>query len=177
VTTVRAATAADAQACSVIYAPYVEDTTITFELTPPDSAEMLARMGRSFAWLVAEEDGEVLGYAYAGPYMERPAYRWSSQVSVYLRGDSRGRGLGTALYRALFAQLTERGFRTLVAGVTLPNPASVRLHESLGFEQIGIWRRIGWKAGAWHDVWWGQHFIGTASDPPAEPDTRLAAPD
>ncbi len=168
-TTVRPATAADASACADIYAPYVRDSVITFELDPPDADEMGRRIAASFAWLVAEDAGEVLGYAYAGPYMDRPAYRWAASVSVYLEAGSRGRGIGTLLYRELFGQLAARGFRTLLAGVTLPNPASVALHESFGFEQVGIWRRIGYKQDAWHDVWWAQTFVGDGADPPAEP--------
>ena len=171
-TTIRAATGADATGCATIYAPYVRDTVITFELTPPDEAGFARRVAQSYAWLVAAGDGEIFGYAYAGPYKDRPAYRWAAEVSVYLRMDRRGRGLGRQLYQQLFALLTERGFRTLVAGITLPNPASVALHTSFGFEPVGTWRRIGHKQGAWHDVWWGQLFLG-GGDPPADPDLSL----
>ncbi len=166
---VRLAVPADAAACEAIYAPYVRDTAITFELKPPGEAEMRRRIDKAFAWLVAEEEGAVVGYAYAGPYKERPAYRWACEVSVYLHADQRGRGLGRELYGALFTRLAGLGFRMLVAGVTLPNPASLRLHRSLGFEPIGTWQRIGWKLDAWHDVHWLQLPIGSPIDPPAAP--------
>jgi phosphinothricin acetyltransferase len=165
----RAALMTDAAACAAIYAPYVTGTAITFEMEPPDEAEMRRRIKKSLSWLVAEQEGEVVGYAYAGPYKERPAYRWACEVSVYLDGDHRGRGLGRELYADLFDRLESMGLRMLVAGVTLPNPASVKLHQNLGFQPVGTWRRIGWKLGAWHDVHWLQRPIGADVDPPGEP--------
>jgi L-amino acid N-acyltransferase YncA len=171
---VRSARAGDAAGCAAIYAPYVTGTAVSFELTPPDAAQMLRRMARSYEWLVAEADGEVLGYAYGGPYRERAAYRWAAETSVYLRADSRGRGLGSALYTELIGRLERRGLRTLVAGITLPNPASVALHGSFGFETVGVWRRVGWKFDAWHDVWRGQRFLAAGDDPPPEPDLSPA---
>ena len=115
-----------------------------------------------------EEAGRVVGYAYAGPYKERAAYRWSCEVSVYLETGRRRGGSGRLLYEALFARLAERGFRTLVAGMTLPNDASEGLHRAMGFEPIGIFRRVGWKHGAWRDVAWAQRSIGPDDGPPAE---------
>ena len=167
--TTRVAKAGDAAACAAIYAPYVTDTAITFELEPPDEAEMRRRISQSFGWLVAEHDGAIVGYAYAGPYKERPAYRWASEVSVYLHLEHRGRGLGRELYADLFARLADQGFRMLVAGVTLPNPASLKLHQNMGFQPVGTWQRIGWKLDAWHDVHWMQMPIGSDVDPPVEP--------
>jgi phosphinothricin acetyltransferase len=169
---IRAASAHDAEACAAIYAPYVTDTAITFETEPPSPTEMAERIAtaqRTHAWLVLEHDGRVVGYAYGGRYKPRPAYRWACEVSVYLERGRRRTGGGRALYRALFDKLAERGFRTAVAGMTLPNEASVGLHRAMGFEPVGTYRRIGWKHGAWHDVAWTQLFIATADDPPAEP--------
>ncbi|HET8955731.1 MAG TPA: GNAT family N-acetyltransferase [Solirubrobacterales bacterium] len=165
--------ARDAAACAAIYAPHVESSVVSFEERAPDAAELAARIeryGASHAWLVAEREGEVLGYAYANAFNERPAYRWSASVSVYLAEGARGEGLGRALYEALFERLRERGFRMACAGITLPNQASVGLHESLGFEQTGINREIGWKHGAWHDVGWYQLELAPAGEgPPPEP--------
>jgi L-amino acid N-acyltransferase YncA len=165
--------ARDADACAAIYAPHVEGSAVSFEETAPGAAEMGARIeryGASHAWLVAEREGRVVGYAYATAFNERPAYRWSASVSVYINAQARGSGVGRALYEALFARLRERGFRTACAGITLPNEASVRLHESLGFEQVGLNRGIGWKHGAWHDVGWFQLELAPPGEgPPPEP--------
>src|SRR3954454_6497729 len=128
--------ARDAAACADIYAPHVEGSPVSFEERAPGAAEMAARIeryGASHAWLVAERDGQVVGYAYATAFNERPAYRWSTSVSVYIAEDARGEGAGRALYEALFDRLRERGFRTACAGITLPNRASEALHESLNF--------------------------------------------
>ncbi len=168
---VRDATAADAEACAAVYAPYVTDTVITFETEPPTAAQMADRITaarRSHAWVVLEDDGRVVGYAYGGPYKARPAYRWSCEVSVYLERGRRRTGAGRALYAALFDRLAERGFRTAVAGTTLPNDASEALHRAMGFERVGVYRRIGWKHGSWHDVAVGQRTLATGDDPPAE---------
>ena len=169
---VRDASERDAEACAAIYAPYVTGTAISFESEPPCPAEMAVRIAaaiRTHAWVVLEEDGRVVGYAYGGPYKSRPAYRWSCEVSVYIEPGRRRTGGGRALYTALFARLAERGFRTAVAGMTLPNDASVGLHRAMGFEPVGTYRRIGWKHGAWHDVTWTQRQIGNGQDPPADP--------
>ena len=164
--------ARDAVACAAIYAPHVEGSAVSFEEEAPGTEEMagrIARYGASHVWLVAEREGEVLGYAYATAFNERPAYRWSTSVSVYVAAGARGQGLGRALYEALFERLRERGFRTACAGITLPNEASERLHESLGFELVGVNRRIGFKEGAWRDVGWYQLELAPAGEnPPAE---------
>jgi L-amino acid N-acyltransferase YncA len=167
----RDATEDDAAACAAIYAPYVTETVISFELVPPDAAEMARRIAdaqRMHAWVVLVDGGVVVGYAYAGRYKSRPAYRWSCEVSVYVEQGRRRTGAGRILYTALFDRLAQRGFRTVVAGTTLPNDASVGLHRALGFEPVGTYRKIGWKHGRWHDVTWAQRSIGTAVDPPAE---------
>jgi L-amino acid N-acyltransferase YncA len=169
---VRDASAADAEACAAIYAPYVTDSAITFEIDPPDAAEMALRISQAqstHAWLVVEDGDRVFGYAYAGPMKPRAAYRWSCEVSVYLDPTRHRTGAGRALYEALFTRLTARGYRTAVAGMTLPNPASEGLHKSLGFEPIGTYRNIGWKLNNWHDVAWVQRPLATLPDPPQEP--------
>jgi L-amino acid N-acyltransferase YncA len=170
---VRDAGERDAEACAAIYAPYVTDTAITFETEPPSCAVMAARIAearRTHAWVVLEERGRVVGSASSGPFKSRAAYRWSCEVSVYLEVGRRRGGGGRLLYEALFARLVERGFRTAVAGMTLPNEASVGLHRALGFEPVGTYRRIGWKHGAWHDVAWAQRTLGTGPEPPPEPE-------
>jgi L-amino acid N-acyltransferase YncA len=168
---VRDATELDAVACAAIYAPYVTDTAVTFEYEAPSTDEMARRIAaaqRAHAWLVLEDDGRVVGYAYAGPYKERAAYRWSSEVSVYLEMGRRRSGSGRLLYEALFERLAERGFRTLVAGMTLPNDASEGLHRAMGFEPIGTFRRVGWKHGQWRDVAWAQRSLVTGDGAPAD---------
>jgi len=163
----------DAAACAAIYAPHVEGSAVSFEERAPDAAEMAARIeryGQSHPWLVAERGGEVVGYAYATAFNERPAYRWSASVSVYVGEAARGEGVGRALYEALFARLRELGLRMACAGITLPNEASVGLHEALGFQRTGLNREIGWKQGAWRDVGWFQMELTPAPDgPPPEP--------
>jgi L-amino acid N-acyltransferase YncA len=165
--------ARDAAACAGVYAPHVEGSAVSFEERAPDAAEMAARIeryGGSHAWLVVEREGKVLGYAYATAFSERPAYRWSASVSVYLGEGARGGGVGRALYSDLIERLRRRGFRMACAGITLPNPASVALHERLGFQQVGINREIGWKDGAWRDVAWYQLELAPAGEgPPPEP--------
>ncbi|HEV2858375.1 MAG TPA: GNAT family N-acetyltransferase [Solirubrobacterales bacterium] len=163
----------DAAACAAIYAPHVESSPVSFEERAPDAAEMAARIeryGPDYAWLVAEREGRVVGYAYATAFNERPAYRWSTSVSVYIAEEVRREGVGRALYSALFDRLRKRGFRMACAGITLPNEASVGLHESLGFELVGVNHEIGWKEGAWRDVGWYQLELAPAGDgPPPEP--------
>jgi L-amino acid N-acyltransferase YncA len=168
---VRDATeAGDAAACAAIYAPYVRDTSITFELDPPSEAEMAARIGRAratHAWLVAEDDGRVVGYAYGGEYKSRAAYRWSCEVSVYVAPGCHRGGVGAALYTELFDRLAALGLHMAVAGMTLPNEASAALHEKMGFEPVGTYRDIGWKNGSWHDVAWVQRPLRAGRDRPA----------
>lgn len=163
----------DGAACAAIYAPHVEDGPVSFEEQAPNAAEMAVRIeryGADHAWLVAEREGRVAGYAYATAFNERPAYRWSTSVSVYVAEEARGRGVGRALYEALFDRLRERGFRMACAGITLPNEASCGLHESLGFELVGVNREIGWKRDAWRDVGWYQLELAPAPEgPPPEP--------
>jgi L-amino acid N-acyltransferase YncA len=171
-TTIRLAELDDGAACAAIYAPYVRDTPISFEKEPPDEHEMRRRLEKTLTrlpWLVAVESGAVVGYAYASPHHERFAYRFAVDSSVYVAESARGRGLGRRLYRVLFALLERQGFVAAHAGITLPNAASVGLHESFGFEPVGVYRGVGFKLGAWHDVGWWQRPLAPRRDRPAEP--------
>ncbi|WP_030441342.1 GNAT family N-acetyltransferase [Actinoplanes subtropicus] len=170
--TIRDASEADAAACVAIYRPFVLDTAVSFETTPPTEPQMAARIREAagtHAWLVAELGGEVAGYAYARPFAAREAYRWSCETSIYLSPAHRGAGVGRSLYEALLARLVERGYRVAVAKMTLPNPASEGLHASLGFRPVGVHRRIGFKNGAWYDIAITQRELAPATDHPAEP--------
>jgi L-amino acid N-acyltransferase YncA len=170
---VRAADAQrDAAACAAIYAPYVTDSAISFELEPPDAAEMAARMesgSRTHPWLVFERNGEVAGYAYAGVHRTRAAYRWTAEVTAYVSQDHHRQGIGRALYEELLERLRTQNFRLAVAGITLPNDGSVGLHEAVGFEPVGVYRNIGWKFGRWHDVGWWQLDLGAPEGTPVTP--------
>jgi L-amino acid N-acyltransferase YncA len=167
---IRNAVADDAERCAAIYAPYVRDTAISFESEPPSAEEMARRIAEhqvAHAWLVLERDGDVVGYAYGGPFASRAAYQWATAVSVYLDPTRHRSGGGRALYEALFERLAARGHRTALAGIALPNDASVGLHRALGFEPAGTYRRVGWKLGRWHDVAWYQRPLGEDDGPPA----------
>ena len=172
---IRVATPDDAAAFAAIYAPIVTDTHISFEEQAPSVHEMRERIVATLKWtpwLAAIVDDEIAGYAYAGRHRERAGYRWSVDVSVYLDPGVRGRGVGRALYERLFLILEQQGFRNAYAGITLPNDASIGLHRALGFEPIGIYRRVGWKTGAWYDVAWFGHDLRAGGDdasPPGEP--------
>ena len=163
----------DASGCAEIYAPFVRETAISFEEQPAGAAEFVDRItetSRRYPWLVAEDDGRVVGYAYASAHRARAAYRWAVDVAVYVAADQRRKGVGRALYEALLGLLASQGFQIACAGITLPNPASVALHEAVGFTPVGVYRRIGWKAGAWHDVgWWQRELRPAGEGQPAEP--------
>ena len=152
---IRLATPNDADAIAWIYAYYVANTPISFEVTPPPGAEMRTRIERTlqrFPYLVYEVDGRVVGYAYAGRHHERAAYDWSCEVSVYVESGMHRRGIGRALYAALLALLRRLGYYTVLAGITLPNDASVGLHTAMGFRHAGLNRNVGYKDGRWWDV-------------------------
>jgi L-amino acid N-acyltransferase YncA len=176
VAAIRLACEADAAAVQAIYAPYVRDTAISFETDPPPVEEMGRRI-RSILehapWLVCERDGETAGYAYAGRFHARAAYRWTVEVTVYVDRARRRAGTGRALYTALLDVLRLQGFRVAVGIIALPNPASVGLHEQLGFERGGLLPAIGFKHGSWHDVGWWRLELQALGDSPAEP--RLLA--
>lgn len=145
----------DAPALADIYNPYIRDTIITFEEEPVSVAEMGARIAKvtaTYPWLVWEEDGAVLGYAYASTWRARHAYRFAVETTIYLAGGHHGKGRGAALYRALLAELKQRGFHSALGCLGLPNEPSVRLHEKLGFRKVGHMTEAGWKFGAWVDV-------------------------
>jgi L-amino acid N-acyltransferase YncA len=169
---IRVASVADAAAIAAIYAPYVTDTAISFELEPPGKAEMARRIEEVLQrapWLVAERDGEVLGYAYASRHRDRAAYQWSADVAVYTAPAAQRTGAGSALYRLLLSVLREQGYHQAFGGITLPNAASVGLHEAMGFSLVGVYRRVGFKLGAWRDVgWWGLE-LGPPAASPTEP--------
>lgn len=168
---IRAATTADAPSIAAIYRPYVEESVISFEEMAPAAAEIAARMTAApLPWLVAVRDAGVVGYAYAGPHRSRAAYRWAVDVSVYLAGTEKRRGTGRALYTQLLSVLRDLGYVRAYAGITLPNPASVGLHEAMGFTLVGVYQRVGFKSGAWHDVgWWQLSLAAEIEGSPAEP--------
>ena len=167
----RAADPGDADAIAAIYAPYVSGSTVSFETAAPSVDEMAARITGAglHPWLVAEETGTILGYAYAAPFRARPAYRYTVETSVYLAESAQGQGLGRRLYAALLELLEEQGFAQAIAAITLPNPASVALHERLGFEPAGRYRDVGYKMGGWHSVGLWQRRLAPIANPPTEP--------
>ncbi|MEP7042004.1 MAG: arsinothricin resistance N-acetyltransferase ArsN1 family B [Dokdonella sp.] len=168
----RTANAHDAAAIAAIYAPYATDTVITFETEAPDAAEMqtrIALIGKRYPWLVGELDGKVVGYAYASEYRSRKAYRWSIDVGVYLAPAAHRRGIGRGLYARLFELLRVQGYVNAYGIITLPNAASVGLHEAMGFQPIGVYRHVGYKHGAWLDVGWWHLALATPPLPPREP--------
>lgn len=159
---IRPACADDAAACAAIYRPHVTESWTSFELEPPDAAEMARRIadyGASHAWLVAEREGTVAGYAYGSPHRTRAAYASSCDVAIYVDAACPRAGVGRALYGKLLARLKARGYHAAFAGITQPNPASVALHEACGFTPVGLYREVGWKMGAWRDVGWWQRVL------------------
>jgi L-amino acid N-acyltransferase YncA len=154
--TIRVATAADAEAVADIYNYYVTDTVVTFEEKPVSPTEMAERINEvasaSLPWLVAELEGQVLGYAYASKWKVRCAYRFSTEITVYLERSCQGLGLGSRLYGELFPLLAGRGIHAVIGGIALPNPASVALHEKFGLEKVAHFREVGFKSGKWIDV-------------------------
>ncbi|EXS70606.1 acetyltransferase [Sphingobium sp. Ant17] len=162
VTLIRSAMTGDACAIQAIYAPVVEHTAISFEEAPPSVVEMAARIEatlQDYPYLVAEQGGEVVGYAYASQHRTRAAYRTSVDVTVYIADGVRRTGVGRALYGHLLPDLAGRGFHAAFAGIALPNKGSIALHESMGFTPLGIYRDVGRKFGKWHDVGWWQRLL------------------
>lgn len=166
------ATGADAEGVLAIYAPIVRETPISFEVEPPTMAEMRGRIERTlpaFPWLVSESEGGIAGYACASRHRERAAYQWSVDVSVYVATEARRRGVARRLYVPLLGILTDLGYYSAFAGIALPNAASVGFHEAMGFRPVGIYRRVGYKLGAWHDVGWWQRqlreYVGEPTPP------------
>jgi L-amino acid N-acyltransferase YncA len=188
--TIRSVTTEDAPAVQAIYAPYVAHTVISFEAAPPSVDEMAQRIQKTvskFPWLVCVTDAQngdsrsensksekgepstypaIAGYAYASTHRERAAYQWSVDVSVYVSPDFQRRNIGRGLYTALFALLRLQGYVNAYAGIALPNPASVGIHTSLGFQAVGVYQQVGYKLGAWHDVgWWGLRLLTAPCEP------------
>jgi phosphinothricin acetyltransferase len=167
----------DGAPCAAIYGTYVRDSFVSFEQDAPTVAEMTRRIERISAthpWLVVECDGQVAGFAYASPHRERAAYRWAVDVAVYVAAGRQGQGLGRQLYDALLPLLRHQGYHVACAGIALPNDDSISLHEALGFEPVGVYRAIGYKAGEWRDVgWWQRRLVPLGDDgPPPEPLSR-----
>jgi phosphinothricin acetyltransferase len=166
---IRLAAAADAAGMAEIYGPIVASTPTSFEIDPPDAAEMRRRIEATLPalpWLVCDCEGRVAGYAYASAHKTRAAYKWSVDTSVYVHSAFHRRGIGTALYKVLFEILAAQGYFNAYAGVTLPNPGSISLHESLGFQRVGVYRRVGYKLGQWHDVGWWQRALRGSNEVP-----------
>jgi phosphinothricin acetyltransferase len=164
--------ARDGAACAAIYAPFVAGSVASFEAEPPSGEEMRGRIAatsRTHPWLVAERDGRVAGYAYGSAHRSRAAYRWAADVTVYVDARAHRTGVGRELYGALLPLLARQGLLIACAGVTLPNDASVGLHEAMGFEPVGVYRSIGYKQGRWWDVGWWQRRLAEPGEPPAEP--------
>ena len=170
---VRAAGPEDAAAIAAIYRPYVEDSIVSFETDAPDETAMRGRIeagGTLYPWLAAvDEAGMVVGYAYASAFRPRPAYRYTVETTVYVRQGLHRRGVGSLLYRPLLAMLEAQGFTQAFGAITLPNPASVALHERLGFARAGTYTKVGWKQDGWWDVGLWQRPLAPATVPPAEP--------
>lgn len=165
----RVATPADAAAIQAIYAPYVADTSITFEYAVPPVAEMamrIAAISTRYPYLVAEHDGLVIGYAYGAEHRTRPAYQWNAELSVYFARDRVGLGVGATLYKALIELLRRQNFRNVYGAITSPNPRSERLHERLGFTRLGVFRDCGFKLDRWYDVVWYEKHLGDPAEPP-----------
>lgn len=169
---IRAARAEDAEPIAAIYAPHVTRGIASFEEEAPDVEAMRARIaglaGR-FPWLVAEDDGAVLGYAYADRFRDRTAYRWAVETTVYVGDNAQRRGVGRLLYARLLDLLRAQGFTQAIAAISLPNDASVKLHELAGFRRAGVYRQVGWKLGRWVDVGLWQAQLQEPGHPPAEP--------
>jgi L-amino acid N-acyltransferase YncA len=173
-TVVRLADRRDAADIAAIYRPFVASTIISFEVDPPDTVQMADRIARTvvrYPWLVVEHEGRIVGYAYATRHRERLAYQWSVDTSAYVHPDYWRKGLGRRLYRSLIPILTAQGFVNAYAGIALPNPASVGLHEAVGFRSVGVYRSVGYKLGAWHDVgWWALRLKNPEASPSAPTD-------
>lgn len=169
--TIRLATLEDAAQIQAIYAPYCR-TPISFEAEPPSVEDMRGRLAKvleQYPWLVCEDGGDILGYAYAGRHRERAAYLWSVDTSIYIRQGRERRGIGRALYTSLLTMLPLQGYVNAYAGATLPNPASVGLHEAMGFQLVGVYHQVGYKYGSWHDVAWFERPLQPRSSEPATP--------
>lgn len=176
----RLASEADAAALAAIYAPYVEGSAVSFEARAPDAAELARRLrarGPAHPTLLLEEAGEVRAFAYAGPHRARAGYRWTVETSVYVRPDQHRRGHGRRLYEALIPLLIRQGYVTAYAGIALPNPGSVGLHEAVGFRYLGTFHRAGFKLGRWHDTGWWERELAVVAPGEEPPLPRVPRPE
>jgi L-amino acid N-acyltransferase YncA len=177
--TIRLATVDDAEEVRGIYAPFcASDSHVSFEFEPPTIEEMAQRISQTlerWPWLVFDDSGAILGYVYAGLHSGRAAYQWSVNVSAYIAEGRRGSGIARGLYTSLFAILKLQGYVNAYAGATLPNPASVGLHSAMGFEPVGVYREVGFKAGKWHDTVWMQRALGERPSRPEPPLSLMEA--
>jgi L-amino acid N-acyltransferase YncA len=172
VDSLRLAEASDAGEVLAIYARVVRETAISFEVEPPSVEEMRRRIDETLPrlpWLVSEVDGKIAGYACASKHRERAAYQWSVDVSAYVAEDRRRSGVARGLYTALLGVLEDLGYYSAFAGIALPNKASVGFHESMGFRPIGVYRKVGYKLGAWRDVGWWQRELREYRENPEAP--------
>tara|TARA_R110001583_G_scaffold102853_7_gene249578 strand:+ start:23901 stop:24515 length:615 start_codon:yes stop_codon:yes gene_type:complete len=161
---IRSALDKDAISIAKIYNHYISDTVVTFETETISSEDILKRIckiqSEDLPWLIAEDDmGKVIGYAYASTWRERFAYRFSVEVTVYLSPNALGHGLGSQLYEALFTELKHRSIHSVIGGITLPNQASVALHEKFGLEKVAHFKEVGFKFNQWKDVGYWQGVI------------------
>lgn len=169
---VRLATPDDAEAMLKIYSPYVRDTVFTFEYDPPTVEEFRARIEKTleqYPWFLFEINGEVLGYAYAGPNYTRPAYSWTAETSVYVAPRMHGKGMAVALYTSLEDALTAQGYRVIYALVCGENAPSMAFHKKQGFHEIGLYKKTGFKMGRWLDVAVLEKVLDSSGEPPAAP--------
>jgi L-amino acid N-acyltransferase YncA len=169
---VRPACLRDAAACVAIYRPYVQNTTISWEIEVPSVDEMASRIAsaqKAHEWLVFEHDDQVIGFAYGHTLIRLPSYQWSVETGIYVSSDHHRVGVGRKLYTQVLGRLTERGYRRAFAGITQPNEASNGFHRSFGFQDAGLYRRVEWKHNSWHDVAWMQLDLLGAADPDEPP--------
>jgi L-amino acid N-acyltransferase YncA len=170
--TLRLATERDAGGIQAIYAPYVRDTCISFEIEPPGVEEIRQRIANvlpRWPWLVCEQGGEIIAYAYASEHRVRAAFRWAVDVAVYVRQDRQRQGLGRALYSILLPLLTLQGYCHAYAAIYVPNPGSVALHEAVGFRPFAVFADVGYKLGGWRDVGWWHLALRALPVAPQEP--------
>ena len=170
----------DSTEISRIYAPFVEDTYVSFEEVAPNPTvieEHILELSGRYPWLVAEFEECVLGYAYASPHRNRACYRWSVDTSIYLDERIRGQGIGKQLYRTLLDIVERQGFYNAYGGITLPNPASLALHESRGFTRVGVYNKVGYKLGCWHSVQWLELSLRDHTTSVTEPIVLSELPD
>jgi L-amino acid N-acyltransferase YncA len=169
---IRTATGSDAESILEIYAPYIENTSYTFETEVPTVESFQERINsylQSWPWLVCEIDGVVAGYAYGSKHRERIAYQWSVECSVYIHDDFQRAGVGRALYTGLIDLLKLQGFRNLYAVINLPNERSVAFHEKIGFEYFAVYKNVGYKLGKWKNVGWWQLQLNDYTVEPSPP--------